>query len=166
MSEQSTPPGRIGRQADGWHGRLTRQLPHPPVRIWQMLITPAGLAQWLAPGTIEPRPGGRVQLDFGDSGLRIDSRVTAFTDGRLIEYSWSSGDQPTRPLRWEITDHDGGTELVLTLRIPVDEDIAKTCAGYDAHLEMLAAALEGVPIKFPFATYAAARAAYAAQLPD
>jgi hypothetical protein len=53
----------------------------------------------------------------------------------------------------------------LTLRIPDNEDIARTCAGWDAHLEMLAAAMEGVPIKFPFERFKAAREAYRARLP-
>ena len=49
----------------------------------------------------------------------------------------------------ELGATEGGIQLVLTLRLPSGEDIAKACAGFDAHLEMLAAALEGVPIRFP-----------------
>src|SRR5690606_12739632 len=41
-------------------------------------------------------------------------------------------------------------------------DIANACAGFDAHLEMLAAALEGVPIHFPVDHYLEARRAYQA----
>lgn len=165
MSETPVKPGTISKQADGWQGRLQRHFDHPPAEIWRMLTTPDGIAQWIAPGTIEARPGGRVHIDFGDSGLVIDSTVTAFEEGRLLEYSWSSGDEPARPLRWEVASDGSGTTLALTVRIPADEDIAKTCAGYDAHLEMLAAALEGVPVKFPFELYVAMRQAYQAQLP-
>ena len=52
----------------------------------------------------------------------------------------------------------------LTLTLPASEDVARSCAGWEAHLEMLAAALEGVPIKFPFESFKAAREAYKAQL--
>ena len=54
--------------------------------------------------------------------------------------------------------------LALTVRVPADEDIAKACAGFEAHLEMLAAALEGVSIKFPFDLYVQARKAYSEQV--
>jgi hypothetical protein len=52
---------------------------------------------------------------------------------------------------------------MLTVRIPENEDIAKTCAGWEAHLAMLMAALEGAPISFPFEVFQAARAAYQAR---
>ena len=42
--------------------------------------------------------------------------------------------------------------------------MAKACAGFEGHLVMLAAALEGVPIKFPFDLFMQARAAYSKQL--
>ena len=47
---------------------------------------------------------------------------------------------------------------------PTGEDLAKACAGFDAHLDMLAAALEGVSIKFPFDVFVQARKAYAEQV--
>ena len=90
---------------------------------------------------------GAVRIDFADSGTVIDSRVTAFEDGRLLAYSWSSGSEPERPMCWDLAPVDGGTRLTLTLRIPANEDAAKACAGFEGHLDMLAAALEGVLIK-------------------
>jgi len=50
-----------------------------------------------------------------------------------------------------------GTQLRLTLRLPEDEDGPKSAAGWDAHLEMLLAALEGVPIRFPVDHFLAMR---------
>ena len=50
----------------------------------------------------------------------------------------------------------------LLVRVPAGEDLAKACAGFDAHLDMLAAALEGVSIKFPFDVFVQARKVYAA----
>jgi hypothetical protein len=44
------------------------------------------------------------------------------------------------------------------------DDPARALAGWDAHLEMLAAALEGVPIKFPFQHFQAVRAVHTAEL--
>jgi hypothetical protein len=84
----------------------------------------------------------------------------------LLTYSWSSGDEPERLLRWELDTADEGTALTLTVRLPAGEDIAKACAGFEAHLDMLAAALEGVPTRFPFERYLAARHAYQELLPQ
>lgn len=160
MTEDAPRPGRVRRTADGFEGRLERLLPHPPDAVWSMLTEPQGVVQWLAPGTIELREGGRVHVDFGDSGVVIDSTVSDLDPPRLIAYSWSGADEPARPLRWELGAEGAGTRLALTVLLPAGEDIAKACAGFDAHLEMLATALEGVPIRFPFELYLAARRGY------
>lgn len=122
--------------------------------------------QWLAPGSIELREGGRINIDFGDSGVVIDSIVLAFDQQRLLAYSWSSGTELERPLRWELDKAGDGSALTLTVRLPIEEDIAKACAGFEAHLDMFAAALEGVPTRFPFERYLAARHAYQELLPQ
>ncbi|TAL94202.1 MAG: SRPBCC family protein, partial [Rhodanobacter sp.] len=137
---------------------------HDCAAVWHMLTDAASLAQWIAPGSIEPREGGRAHIDFQDSGIVIDSQVLAFDAPRVLAYSWSSGNQPLRPLRWELDDAPGGTHLTLTVTTPAGEDPAKACAGFEGHLEMLAAALEGVPIKFPFDLFLEARTAYNKQL--
>jgi uncharacterized protein YndB with AHSA1/START domain len=116
--------------------------------------------EWLAPGEIELRKGGAAKLNFTDSGTVIDSTVSEFEPPSLLEYSWSSPGEPTRPVRWETAPVTGGTRLTLTLQIPEDEDIARSCAGWEAHLMMLLAAIEGVPIKFPFERFQATREAY------
>ncbi|MCD6664097.1 MAG: SRPBCC family protein [Comamonas sp.] len=160
MSDDALQLGTITTHGDGHQGRLTRTFEHPPAKVWGMLTEPASMAQWLSSGNIEQRPGGHVRIDFVDSGIVIDSRVTAFEAGSLLEYSWSSGKEPQRPLRWALAPVAGGTQLTLTLGVPAGEDAAKACAGFEGHLEMLAAALEGVPIKFPFETYMKARQGY------
>lgn len=150
--------------ADGaLQGRLERLVPHDQAAVWSMLTAPGRLAEWLAPGTIELRTGGAARLDFAESGTVIDSVVTACDAPRLLEYSWSSGGEPSRPVRWETRAADGGTLLTLTVRVPRNEDIGRACAGWDAHLMMLLAAIEGVPMKFPFERFRSAREAYKAK---
>lgn len=156
--------GTLQRTATGFEGRLARPLDHDADAVWRMLTDPQAMAQWLAPGSIEPRVGGAVRIDFADSGTVIDSRVTAFEPEQVLAYSWSSGNEPERPMRWELAPAGDGTTLTLTLQIPAGEDAAKACAGFEGHLDMLAAALEGVPIKFPFQRFLQARGAYTAQL--
>ena len=144
--------------------RLVRTFDRPPQMVWGALTRSSRLVEWLAPGTVTQALGGAVKLDFADSGIVIDSRVTAFVPGRLLEYSWSGPGEPLRPVRWEIEAVSCGTRLTLTLTLPACEALARSCAGWEAHLEMLAAALQGVPIKFPFAQFKASREAYKARM--
>lgn len=165
MAADKETAGRIRRVDSGFEGRIERRLEHPPAAVWKMLTEPQGIAQWLAPGTIELRPGGAVRIDFGDSGTTIDSTVLEIEAPRLLAYSWSSGSEPERPLHWALeADGTEATRLVLTVGVPAGEDAPKACAGFEAHLDMLAAALEGVPIKFPFQRFVDARRSYQEQL--
>jgi uncharacterized protein YndB with AHSA1/START domain len=149
---------------DEAQARFIRTFEHPPQALWAALTTPARLVEWLAPGQIDQSLGGKVKLDFVDSGIVIDSAVSAFVRGRLLEYSWGGPGDPLRPVRWELVPAEAGTRLELTLGLPASDDIARSCAGWDAHLEMLAACLEGVPMKFPFQRFKAEREAYKAAL--
>jgi len=166
MNDEAVVSGRIQRLAEAWEGRLERWVGHDRETVWRMLTEPQQFVQWLAPGSIELREGGRVHIDFGDSGVVIDSTVLAFDPPRLIAYSWSSGTEPERPLRWDLAAASEGTALTLTVRLPAQEDIAKACAGFEAHLDMFAAALERVSTRFPFERYLAARHAYQELLPQ
>ncbi|MET3528396.1 SRPBCC domain-containing protein [Phenylobacterium koreense] len=136
--------------------------------VWSFLTAPDRLPQWLAPGSIELREGGAAKLDFQDSGIVIDSQVTRCEAPHALAYSWSAPGQPDRPVRWTLAADGEGTHLSLDLELPSDEDAARSAAGWAAHLEMLAAAMAGAPMKFPFPTFKAAREAFndkVAQLP-
>lgn len=166
MSDANVQVGTLKKLADGRiEGRLQHSYAgHRAAELWAMLTEPAKIALWIAPGKIELKPGGNVQIDFQDSGFAIKSTVTDIDIGRLLTFSWSSGNEPARPLRWEISEADGSATMALTVTTPAGEDAAKACAGFEAHLEMLGAALEGVPMKFPFNLFVAARKAYSEQL--
>ena len=132
--------------------------------VWAALTRPEKLVDWLAPGEIEARRGGTVKLNFVDSGIVIDSAVSEFEPMRVLEYSWSGPGEPARPIRFELEPVGSAVGLKLTLSVPEDEDAGRSAAGWAAHLEMLAAALAGVPIKFPFEIFKAARDEYRARL--
>ncbi|MDP2259511.1 MAG: SRPBCC family protein [Caulobacter sp.] len=163
--EAAETPARITRRDDSLEITLIRHLDHAAATVWTFLTDPSLLPQWLAPGEIEPRAGGRARLDFVDSGTVIDSEITAFEPGTLLEYSWSGPGEPLRPVRWSL-DIEGpqACRLTLTLTTPAGDDAGRGAAGWEAHLDMLAAALEGVPIRFPFERFKAARDAYRARL--
>ena len=152
--------GSLRPSPRGTQVRIERTFPYPLGYVWEMLTEPRYLAQWLAPGTIEPRQGGRAKLDFIDSGIVIDSPVTEFEALHVVAYSWSGPGEAQRPLRFALEEIASGTRLRVALLVPKGEDAARAAAGFEAHLEMLAAALEGVPIKFPFQLFKELRAAY------
>jgi len=162
--EEQVELGTIKRANGRFEARLERFLEHDPKDVWAMLTDPARLPEWLAPGELALNKGGPAKLNFPESGTVIDSTVSAVEPPRLIEYSWSGPGEPLRPVRWEAIPAPGGTRLVLTLSVPENEDIARSCAGWEAHLQMLLAAIEGVPIKFPFDRFKSTREAYKAVL--
>ncbi|MDB5482397.1 MAG: Activator of Hsp90 ATPase 1 family protein [Caulobacteraceae bacterium] len=144
--------------------RFDMTLENPVEAVWAALTEAARFPDWLAPGEIDPRPGGAVKLNFVDSGIVIDSTISDFEPLRVLEYSWSRPGEPERPIRFELERVGATTELVLTIGVPASEDAARAAAGWAAHLEMLAAALAGAPIKFPFEVFKAAREDYRARV--
>ena len=162
---QASELGKISRVGNRFEARIERTLEHDQQAVWRMLTDSSLLPQWLAPGDLALSKGGAARLNFPESGTNVESVVTDVDPPRLIKYSWSGPGEPDRPLRWEAVATPGGTRLSLTLGIPDSEDIARTCAGWEAHMEMFAAAMEGVPIKFPFERFKAAREAYRALVP-
>lgn len=166
MADDGIQVGTLRRNADGsFRGELRRLYEgHDRAEVWRMLTESGRMAQWLAAGDIELRQGGAVRIDFADSGILIESTVLEVDPQRVLAYSWSSGSEPQRPLRWALADATGSTQLTLTVGIPAGEDAVKACAGFEGHLEMLAGALEGVPMKFPFELFLKARTAYGKQV--
>ena len=164
MSETQDHPATFERGDGCVQARFVRFFDHDAAELWRALTDPAALPLWLAPGEIEPRHGGQARLEFKDSGVVVDSTVTAWIPRRLLEYSWSSPSEPQRPVRFELTPIPGACRLDLTLTLPEAEDAGRSAAGWEAHLEMLGCALEGVPIKFPFETFKDASDRYRAEL--
>ncbi len=162
MADSNEDLGSIINKGDYYQATLSRVLEHDVKTVWAMLTEPARFLGWLAPGEIELVKGGKAKLNFVDSGIVIDSVVSKYEEYSLFEYSWSSGDEPLRPVCWKLNELNDGTQLTLTLTlgIPDGEDVARSCAGWEAHLMMLLAAIEGVPIKFPFQRFVSSREAY------
>jgi uncharacterized protein YndB with AHSA1/START domain len=152
--------GELTRGPDFVVARLTRSFEHPTARVWRAMTDAETLPLWLAAGRIELSLGGAVRLDFEGSGTVIDSEVLALEDGAMLEFSWSQPGEPLRPVRWDLAADGAKTVLTLTIKTPHGEDAGRACAGWEAHLAMLAAALAGAPIGFPFEVFKAARGGY------
>lgn len=160
MPEEANHWGQIRRKGDRVVAQLCRDITHDIEQVWTMLTDSVRLPQWLAAGYVEQRRGGVVKLDFGLSGSPIDCQVHAIKPPELLAYSWSAGQDPERPIRWDLQQTGSDTRLTLTLDLPDDGNVALSCAGWDAHLEMLMAALEGISIHFPKDRFREARAEF------
>lgn len=81
---EETIEGKVRRKGDRVMVRLERETGHLPERVWEMLTDSVYLAEWLAPGTLDARPGGRVQLDLvtvvcrSIAGSQIASPIVAW----------------------------------------------------------------------------------------
>lgn len=139
--------GTVHERADGYELRFERHLPHPVEKVWDALTNPAQLAQWMAPGELELRVGGRVYLAFTDGQSVVDGRVTAIVPPRLLEFTWTDQGNDHGFVRWELFAEDGGTRFVLTHTVPEAGRAfgLPALAGWHSLLEKLAALLDGVP---------------------
>ena len=164
ISQPDIPEVQFSRRGGLVEARMGVTLDNHQDEVWSALTESQLLPQWLAPGQIDPRVGGAVRLDFGDSGVVVSSAVSAIDPQRLLEFSWSGPGEPMRPVRFELEPLGPVTRLTLTLTVPGAEDVGRSAAGWAAHLEMLACALAGVPIKFPFDLFKAARDHFRAHL--
>lgn len=136
--------------ADGYvTATMRRHVEAAAQDIWPYLAEEGKRVKWLAPGTINLYTGGRAVLDFRDSYVSVDSPVTACEAPSILAFSWSGPDDPLRPVAFRLTDDDKGCLITLTVSVPDNEVVPRSCAGWEAHLTMLQAAIAGVPIKFP-----------------
>ena len=122
--------GTLKKLADGsCQGILSRCFEgHSAASVWAMLVEPAKIALWIAPGHIELKVGGAVSIDFEDSGFAIKSQVLELENGKRLTFSWSSGNEPQRPLRWEVSEAGGDATLTLTVTTPAVTFVSGTLA--------------------------------------
>jgi len=123
---------------------LTRELRHPPERMWAALTEPGQIAAW-APYTADrdlARTGGAtLTMIDGDTRVPLDATVTEVDPPRLLGYTWG-GDR----LRWELEPTGDGTRLTLRHTTPDPEMLAKAAAGWHLCLRVAERLLDGDPI--------------------
>ena len=125
--------------------RFVRFYSYPISWVWAALTESDRLVEWLAPGEIELRPGGRALLRFTNGGTVIDSTVIAVDPPRLLEYGWTAETGDFGSVRWELSPVDGGTRLVLTHTVPESASAfgPSALAGWQTHLDQLTVVLDG-----------------------
>jgi uncharacterized protein YndB with AHSA1/START domain len=134
---------RVQKEGDRWTLVLTRDLHHPPARVWQALTDPAHLKEW-APFDADKdlAAAGPVKLTTvgAPSPLVSETQVKRAEAPRVLEFSWGGQD-----IRWELEPIGGGTRL--TLWHDIDRRfISWGAAGWHVCLDVLDALLAGEPI--------------------
>ena len=134
--------GKLEPAGDRWQLRFTRDLPHPPEKVWRALTEPEHLAAWF-PTTIdgERAAGAKLRFEFPvDEAPAIDGEMVVYDPPSVMELSWG-GDT----LRIELEPITSGTRLTF---LDVFDDLGKAArdgAGWHASLDILAFELSGEP---------------------
>lgn len=138
--------------------RFERLLPGPIGRVWDYLTKPEFLATWFASVSGDWRRGGEITLSFTLSAHDECSDSTAsgiiedYEPPRLLSYSWCEADatghkRPASIVRFELSEEGAKVRLVLTHRKLASSEIVGFGAGWDSHLQYLAARLSGEPVE-------------------
>ncbi|HKS80212.1 MAG TPA: SRPBCC domain-containing protein [Candidatus Acidoferrales bacterium] len=129
---------QVQRQdGEKWALALTRELRHPPEKVWLALTDPAHLREW-APFDVDGSlaNAGTVNLTWIGNPKAIETKITRAEAPRFLEY----GD-----MRWELEPFDGGTRL--TLWATIDRRfICWGAAGWHISFDVLDRLLAGEPI--------------------
>src|SRR5579862_9067947 len=97
---------QVRKEGEKWTLILTRDLRHPPERVWRALTDPPHVHEW-APFEVDGGLGtaGRtVKLTWMGAPGPLDTTVTRADAPSVLEY----GD-----IRWELEPWGGGTRLTL-----------------------------------------------------
>ena len=127
---------------DRWQLRFTRVLPHPRTKVWRAITEPEHLALWF-PTTIEGEraPGAHLRFSFSDHDLPpFEGEMIEFDPETMIEFRWG-----TDPIRIELRDTPGGTELTLYDTLDERGKAARDGAGWHTCLDALASSLQADP---------------------
>jgi uncharacterized protein YndB with AHSA1/START domain len=164
--------------------RFERLLPGPIERVWAYLTESDKRGTWLAPGPMEVRVGGRVELNFRhadlsprreatpekykalEGGASIQGRVTRCEPPRLLSYSWAGPPADASEVTFELTPRGRDVLLVLTHRRLGDRaTMTSVAGGWHTHLGILADHLAGREPRPFWSTHAGLEADYERRIP-
>jgi uncharacterized protein YndB with AHSA1/START domain len=123
-----------------WRLRFTRELAHPPEKVWQVITEPEHLKAWF-PQQIagEWVVGGRLVFSFPDGkGPEFEGEVLAYEPQSVLEFRWGPD-----VIRLELEPRDGGCALTLLDTFGELGKAARDAAGWDECLHHLARHIDG-----------------------
>ena len=157
--------------------RFERLLPGPIERVWEYLTDSDLRGQWLAAGDMELKVGGKVSLTWRNDELTgqregrpegipavhsMETTVIRIEPPRLLTFGWNGGSDVT----FELEPKGDEVKLTITHRRARDRgQLLGLSAGWHAHLDVLAARLEGRDLPAFWANWTKLRADYDQRLP-
>ncbi len=137
--------GALRREDDRMSVRFERLYDATPAELWTALTDPKQIRGWLAEASrFELAIGGEIELRFGDTDAEVTrGRIRELEPGRVLEYDWNYTGETTSVVRFELVGQEQGTLLVLDHRHLTAEAAPGYGAGWQAHLEALAAPFSG-----------------------
>ena len=143
--------------------RFQRLLPGTLEQVWQFLTDGDKRGLWLAGGSTEPRLGGRVTLEFHNSGLSslpddpppekyadlpehmfYEGVVTAWEPMTRFSHTWVGDDGENSEVTYELESLDEGVLLTLTHRRLSTEMLTGVLGGWHTHLDILINVMQGL----------------------
>lgn len=154
--------GRITAPAEV---RFERLLPGPIETVWAFLTDPKKRGEWLAPGPMELRSGGKAKLffhhadlsphkapppdkykDMDGKVLESDHTILAVEPPRLLTMTWDA----TSEVTFELAER--GRQVLLTVthrKLANRGDMVMVSGGWHSHLDILVERANGrVPPAF------------------
>lgn len=128
----------------------------PPERVFQLFVDPEQLVRWWPDAVrLEPRLGGRIELEFTGRG-EVSGEITRFEPPHALGFTWVRGVASDVTTHVEVTISDDGSggarvELVHSGWEAVPTDLlgewrALHSAGWEFFLRCLADLAEGRPV--------------------
>lgn len=133
--------------------RLERVLPGPVERVWSYLTDSDKRGQWLAPGQMDLRVGGPVELRFNHEDLsrqtgptperyrnecNVTGHVTRCDPPRLLSYTWGESSGSNSEVTFELTPRGKDVLMVITHRRLGSRDaMVNVASGWHAHVGFL-----------------------------
>jgi len=114
--------------------RLERHLGRPPAEVWRALTDRDELNSWFPCDIVTDgwKVGATLRFIFRDGEWTdLVGTVLEYDEPRVLSFTWGA-----ETLRFELTEEDGGTALVLTDEL--DPSIAaRNASGWEVCLDML-----------------------------
>jgi uncharacterized protein YndB with AHSA1/START domain len=131
--------GILEPAAERWRLRFTRQLRHPPEKVWRAITEPDHLKAWFPQRIVGEWTVGaplRCESEHGD----FEGEVLAFEAPSLLEFRWG-----TDTIRLEVARQGSGSVLTLTDTFDEQGKAARDAAGWHVCLDALERHLDGEP---------------------
>ena len=133
--------GQLEPAGDRWRLRFTRQLPHPPEKVWRAVTEPEHLKAWFPQEIVGERTAGAPLRFVTEGGDSFEGEMVVFEPEAVVELMWG-----TDRLRIEVRPDGDGTVLTLVDTFSELGKAARDAAGWHECLERLVADLAGTKV--------------------